>query len=45
MLKVNNKGTRTTPDTYFRPCSGVSIVKLEQVTAGWVWTIFSEFTS
>ena len=58
MFKVNNKDTRTTPLasfwylycqlwTYFIPCSSVSIVKFEQVNAGWEsfdqksWRIYS----
>ena len=46
MFKINNKDTRATPLpsfwclccqlwTYFTPCSSVSIVKFEQVNAGW----------
>ena len=35
MFKVNNKDTRTTPMAYFTPCSSVSIVNFEQVTADW----------
>ena len=38
MFKVNNKDTRTTT-TYFTPCSSVSIVKFEQVNAGWVGSV------
>ena len=45
-VQVNNKDIRTTPLasfgnlycklwTYFTPCSSVSIVKFEQVNAGW----------
>ena len=47
MFKVNDKDTKTTPiasfwcfycelGTYFTPCSSVSIVNFEHVTAGWV---------
>ena len=38
MFKVNNKDTRTillASFCYFTPCSGVSIVKFEQVNAHW----------
>ena len=33
MFKVNNKNPRTTPMTYFTPCSSVSIVNFEQAYA------------
>ena len=31
LLKVNNRNIRT----YFTPCSSVSVVNFEHVTAGW----------
>ena len=46
MFKVNNEDTRTTlvslllTLTYFMPCSGVSIVNIEQLNAGWVSLYF-----
>ena len=37
MFEINNKDTRTTPmATPFTPCSSISIVKFEQVNAGWL---------
>ena len=40
MFSANKKDTRTTPMTYFTPCSSVSIVNFEQVNADWVSTCF-----
>ena len=46
MFKVNNEDTRTTlvslllTLTYFIPCSGVSVVNIEQLNAGWVSLYF-----